>query len=235
MFQQLFGSSPPKAVALDALKAEQVKAALRSSVTLRSLAIHDEAVAALTNLKTLSWVMTAGGAMGTNSGELTSHTAVEGHRWDFWTGRRVDVQGLMMRLARREASFERSFAISELEPAEATIFQNRPSQLLPSIRRNRIEFEHDLAADWARFQHFKEIVNDVPAWTAYAAKPLWAEKRSAPKPPRSRTCGMLGLRPPCTVLGTGNLDGNRDIGDPLGGIDLFIAATANPTAVVSLD
>ena len=174
MSQQLFGPSPPKAVALDALNAEQVKAALRSSVTLRWLATHDETVAALTNLKTLSWVMTAGGAMGTDSGALASHTAVADHLWDFWTARRVDVQGLMMRFARREGSFKRSFAISELEPAEATIFQNRPPQLPLSIRRNRIEFEHDLAADWARFQHLKEIVDDVPAWAAYAANPLWA-------------------------------------------------------------
>ncbi|WP_127904292.1 hypothetical protein [Solirhodobacter olei] len=172
--QQVFGPSLPKAVALDALNAEQVKSALRSSVTLRWLATHDETVAALANLKTLSWVMAAGGAMGTDSGALASHTAVAEHLWDFWTARRVDVQGLMMRLARREASFERSFAISELEPAEATIFQNRPSQLPLSIRRNRIEFEHDLAADWARFQHLKEIVDDVPTWAAHAANPLWA-------------------------------------------------------------
>ena len=59
------------------------------------------------------------------------------------------------------------------KPPEATIFQSRPSQLPLSIRRNRIEFEHDLAADWARFQHLKEIVDDVPAWAAYAANPLW--------------------------------------------------------------
>ncbi|MEN3976917.1 hypothetical protein [Emcibacter sp. SYSU 3D8] len=174
MSQQLLGSIPPKVVALDALDAEQVRAALRSSLTLRWLASHDETVAALANLKTLSWVMTAGGAMGADSGALASHTAVADHLWDFWTDGRIDVQGLIMRLARREASFERSFAISELEPADATIFQNRPSQLPLSIRRNRIEFEHDLAADWARFQHLKEIVDDVPAWAAYAANPLWA-------------------------------------------------------------
>jgi len=174
MSQQVLGLTLPKIIALGALNAEQVRAALRSSATLRWLATHDETVAALTNLKTLSWVMSAGGAMGIDSGALASHTAVADHLWAFWTKDRVDVQGLTMRLAQREASFERSFAISKLDPADATIFQNKPSELPLIIRRNRIEFEHDLAADWARFQHLKEIVDDVPAWAAYAANPLWA-------------------------------------------------------------
>ncbi|GEB36257.1 hypothetical protein GLI01_02920 [Gluconacetobacter liquefaciens] len=171
--QRLLVSTPPKVVTVNALNAEQVRAALLSSLTLRWLATHNETVVALTNLKTLSWVMTAGGAMGTDSGALASHTAIADQLWDFWTNGRLDVQGLIMRLARREASFERSFAISALDPADATIFQNRPSQLPLFIRRNRIEFEHDLAADWARFQHLKEIADDVPTWAAYAVNPLW--------------------------------------------------------------
>ena len=34
-------------------------------------------------------------------------------------------------------------------------------------------FQHDLAADWARFQRLKEIAPETARWAAYAANPLW--------------------------------------------------------------
>lgn len=40
-------------------------------------------------------------------------------------------------------------------------------------RTNRIEFEHDLAADWARFQFLKQIGTDTSGWAALAGNPLW--------------------------------------------------------------
>ncbi|SDE80909.1 hypothetical protein SAMN05444679_13261 [Variovorax sp. CF079] len=81
----------------------------------------------------------------------------------------------MMRLAQREASFERSFALTDLKPADTTTFTQRPEELPLRLneRTNRIEFEHDLAADWARFQFLKQIWIDTSQWVALAGNPLW--------------------------------------------------------------
>lgn len=45
--------------------------------------------------------------------------------------------------------------------------------MLIALRSNRIEFEHDLAADWARFQFLKQILTDTAQWAALAENPLW--------------------------------------------------------------
>ncbi|MGF6638375.1 hypothetical protein OKW39_005591 [Paraburkholderia sp. MM6662-R1] len=81
----------------------------------------------------------------------------------------------MMRLAKREAYFERSFALSDLDPADAATFSESPAELPLRLNRrtNRIEFEHDLAADWARFQYLKEISADAAQWAKLAENPLW--------------------------------------------------------------
>ncbi len=62
---------------------------------------HDETIAALTNLRTLAWVIKAGAALRSNAGGLASHTAIADRLWKYWTKDRADVQALMMRLARR--------------------------------------------------------------------------------------------------------------------------------------
>ncbi|WP_206240177.1 hypothetical protein [Novosphingobium terrae] len=172
--RQLFGQTPPEALPLDPLDNQQVREAICSNPSLRWLVAYDQTVAALSNLRTLFWFMSAADTLGSNTDAPASHAAVADHLWHFWTAGRIDLQGVMMRLAKREASFERSFAISQLEGADATILQSRPSQLPLTVRHNRIAFEHDLAADWARFQYLKEISEDVPAWAAYASNPLWA-------------------------------------------------------------
>ncbi|WP_218570609.1 hypothetical protein [Pseudomonas sp. D(2018)] len=146
------------------------------SPTLSWLVAHDDTTAALTNLRTLAWVIRAGAALGSNAGGLVSHSAVADRLWKYWTKDRADVQALMMRLAEREASFERSFALTSLEPADTATFTRRPEELPLRLneRTNRIEFEHDLAADWARFQFLKQIWTDTPKWAALAGNPLWA-------------------------------------------------------------
>ena len=152
-----------------------MKLALLPSPTLGWLAGHDDTVAALTNLRTLGWVITAGAALGSNASGLASHTAIADRLWKYWTQGRADVQALMMRLARREASFERSFALTDLDPADTAIFTQRPPELPLRLneRTNRVEFEHDLAADWARFQFLKQVWTDTLQWTALAENPLW--------------------------------------------------------------
>jgi hypothetical protein len=160
---------------VETLKNDAVKLALLPSPTLGWLAAHDDTIAALTNLRTLAWVIKAGAALGANAGVLASHTAIADRLWKYWTKDRADVKALMMRLAQREASFERSFALTDLEPADTATFTQRPDDLPLRLneRTNRIEFEHDLAADWARFQFLKQIWTDTPQWAALAGNPLW--------------------------------------------------------------
>jgi hypothetical protein len=136
---------------------------------------HDDTVAALTNLRTLGWVIKAGAALGSNANGLASHSAIADRLWKYWTQDRADVQAMMMRLAQREASFERSFALTDLAQGDTATFTQRPHELPLRLneKSNRIEFEHDLAADWARFQFLKQIWTDTPQWAAFAGNPLW--------------------------------------------------------------
>ena len=163
-------------VELKQITSGDAKLALLSFPTLGWLAGHDDTVAALTNLRTLGWVVKAGVALGTNASGLASHTAIADRLWKYWTQGRADVQALMMRLAQREASFERSFALTEMDPADTVIFTQRPGELPLRLneRTNRVEFEHDLAADWARFQFLKQGWTDTRQWTALAENPLWS-------------------------------------------------------------
>lgn len=162
-------------VEVETLKSYAVKLALLSSSTLGWLTAYDDTIAALANLRTLAWVIKADVAFRANSDEPVSHTAIADRLWKHWTDGRADVQALMMRLAKREASFERSFALTDLEPMDTFTFTQR-SEKLPlrlNVRTNRIEFEHDLAADWARFQFLKQIWTDTSQWAALASNPLW--------------------------------------------------------------
>jgi ABC-type oligopeptide transport system ATPase subunit len=162
-------------VEVETLKSDAVKLALLPSPALSWLAAHDDTIAALTNLRTLAWVIKAGAALGATAGGLASHTAIADRLWKYWTKERSDVKALTMRLAQREASFERSFALTDLEPADTVTFTQRPEELPLRLneRTNRIEFEHDLAADWARFQFLKQVWTDTPQWTDLASNPLW--------------------------------------------------------------
>lgn len=173
--QTILGERKAHPVEVEELQRDAVKLALLPSAALGWLAAHDDTIAALTNLRTLAWVIKAGSALGSNADGLASHTAIADRLWIYWTKDRADVQALMMRLAQREALFERSFALTDLEPADTATFTQRPKELPLRLneRTNRIEFEHDLAADWARFQFLKQIWTDTPQWVALASNPLW--------------------------------------------------------------
>ena len=81
-----------------------------------------------------------------------SLTTIADSLWQFWTNGDLLLQGILMRLAKREASFEHSVGLSTLSAAEAQALQSRPEQLPVRITsENRIEFQHELAADWARY------------------------------------------------------------------------------------
>ncbi|SPS02459.1 hypothetical protein [Cupriavidus taiwanensis] len=173
--ETILGGRKAHIVEVETLKSDAVKLALLPSPTLGWLTAHDDTIAALSNLRTLAWVIKAGAALGSNAGGLASHTAIADRLWKYWTKDRADVQSLMMRLAQREASFERSFGLTDLEPADTATFTQRPDELPLRLneRNNRIEFEHDLAADWARFQFLKQIWKDTPQWATLAGNPLW--------------------------------------------------------------
>lgn len=173
--ETILGGRRAHLVEVEALKGDAVKLALLPSPILGWLAAHDDTIAALSNLRTLAWVIKAGPALGSNAGGLASHTAIADRLWKYWTKGLADVQALMMRLAQREASFERSFALTDMEPADTATFTHGPDELPMRLneRTNRIEFEHDLAADWARFQFLKQIWTDTPQWAALASNPLW--------------------------------------------------------------
>jgi hypothetical protein len=161
-------------IELDQVDATDVRHGLRASTELAWLAAHDQTVDALRNLQTLSWVIAAGSALGHDSSAFASHTAVADRLWKYWTADRIDLQGVIMRLSEREADFVASFPLQNIDPAEAGILQTRPPQLpIRRTSRNHIEFAHDLASDWARFQSLKAYADDIPRWAALAQNPLW--------------------------------------------------------------
>ena len=173
--QSLVSQRIPPAIGVEGIAPAEIKAALRASKGLQWLTSHDETVTLLSNLRTLGWMIQAEVAFQSEGGALTSLAAIADRIWEYWTKGKTAPQNLLMRLAEREASFERSFAVSELDPADATIIQDGPKQLpLRKNKRNRLEFQHDLAADWSRFQRLKEIADDLEQWAALATNPLWS-------------------------------------------------------------
>ena len=173
--QTMLGERQAELFELGLLKPFDVMTALMASPSLGWLASHDDVISVLTNLRTLAWVVKAGSALGCNASGLASPTAIANRLWKYWTDGSVPVQALMMRLAEREASFERSFALTDLDPVDTSTFEKCPMQLPLRLneRTNRIEFEHDLAADWARFQFLKQIAHDTTQWARFAQNPLW--------------------------------------------------------------
>ena len=108
------------------------------------------------------------------TGEL-SLTTIADRLWGHWTDNKPSIQRLLVRFAEREAAFEHSFAISELDSGEAAVLDDLP--IACPLRRDkasgRIQFQHDLAADWARYQRLKEIAGDTAQWAPFAANPFW--------------------------------------------------------------
>jgi hypothetical protein len=153
-----------------------VAAVLRANAGVWWLATHHDALIALTNLKTLAWVVQAAAAFqDERTAAPASMVTIAEKLWLYWTEGRVALQGFLMRLALRDAAFEHSVPVSTLDPADAMAFDGRPPQC--PVRRNpannHVQFEHDLAADWTRFQQLKEIAFDTARWAAYAENPLW--------------------------------------------------------------
>ena len=175
-FQELAGEVSPRRWEVKALPIETVEYVLRSAEGLEWLISHADAVAALTNLRTLAWVIQAAEQFrGEGRDASPSLTAIADRLWTYWTGAKVSVERLLMKLAERDAQFEHSFAVSELDSVDATVLDDLP--LACPLRRDResgrIRFQHDLAADWARFRRLKEIADDTSQWSRFATNPSW--------------------------------------------------------------
>ena len=173
--QNLAGDNQPASLGIAPAPLGDVQAALRSSPHLAWLALQDDAVAALTNLRALAWVMQAASHF-QQQGHFAkpSLTSIADSLWKFWTNGQLPLQGILMRLAERDASFEHSVGLSELSTPDAIALQGKTPQLpLRITPRNRVEFQHDLAAEWARFQRLKEFADDTGRWVALAQNPLW--------------------------------------------------------------
>jgi hypothetical protein len=173
--REALGLSLDAQKSLSDLTADQVREALASSERLRWLASHDDAVMGLRNLKALSFVMQAEGLFAAEGPNASfSRSAIADRLWSWWTGDKAAMDGLLVRLAVRDASFERSVAVSELSAGEAQAFDQRTLRTPLRINRlKRIEFTHDLAADWSRYQRLREMAFDVEKWAPLADNPIW--------------------------------------------------------------
>lgn len=171
--QELASCSPPPHLEIGPLSKSDVQLALRSTEKLGWLAVHDETVAALTNLRALAWVIEAAPRF-QGQASISSLTAIADRLWGYWTEENPEIERLLMRLGAREASFEHSFALTDLDASDASALRVMPQHCpLRRNARNRYEFQHDLASDWARFQWLKQIAHDTPQWAALASNPLW--------------------------------------------------------------
>jgi hypothetical protein len=173
--QKIAGTPSPLQQEVGLRSTSEVASVLRASPGLEWLASHHEALLALTNLRTLAWVIQASSVFQSGGPVPASLVTIAEKLWSHWTAGRTALQGFLMRLAVRDAAFEHSVPISTFDPADAKAFDERPQQcpVRRNIANNHVQFEHDLAADWARFQQLKEIAADTARWAAYAENPLW--------------------------------------------------------------
>lgn len=175
--QELAGAASPSNFEVKELPLVTIKDVLRSVAALEWLITHSDAVSVLRNLRTLAWVIQAAAQFHAENGNVAlSLTEIADRLWTHWTeNNKPSVHRLLVRLAEREARFEHSFAISELESGDAAILDDLP--VACPLRKDgvtgRIQFQHDLAADWARFQRLKEIAGNTAQWAGYASNPFW--------------------------------------------------------------
>jgi hypothetical protein len=174
--QALLGDRQAIAVGVESISIADVQTALQTIPQLNWLTLQDDTLPVLTNLRALAWIMQAASQFQQQEYRAgLSLTMIADSLWQFWTNGELTLQGILMRLGQREASFEHSIGLSTLATAEAQALQERPAQLPVRITsQNRIEFQHDLAAEWARFQYLKEIADDTTQWALLANNPLWA-------------------------------------------------------------
>jgi hypothetical protein len=174
--QELAGSATPAAQEVKALLPTEVLEVLTSTQGLAPLASDSAALHALSNVRTLSWVVEAASQFQLVSGTAKlSLVKIADRLWTYWTDSKPTIQRLLMRLAEREANFEHSFALSELDAGDVAALEAKPAccPLVQDPSTKRIRFSHDLASEWARFQRLRELGDSVHQWQALASNPFW--------------------------------------------------------------
>ena len=168
----LFGEN---VIRVGPLELKDVQAALHSVPALAQHAYDAPFVALLGNLRTLAWIIAAGPLFaGIEPGRMAARFQIADRLWRYWTQNDSNLHSFMIALARRDADYERSFGLSDLEADERAAWNAGKARLPLSLSdRNRLSFEHDLASDWARYEYLKEIGADVQRWSALASQPLW--------------------------------------------------------------
>ena len=169
----------------------EIRGILKRSPRLRAHAYDDALIGALGNIRTLAWLadVPADAAAARPSLALPD---IADMLWVHWTSHDIDQHSLLIKLARREAEYERSFAVSTLAAEDrAALKAGRRRLPLVTTARNRVHFEHDLAADWARYQALKEM-DDPQTWAALASRPIWL--------PALRLLGLYLLHQPNQAL-----------------------------------
>lgn len=167
-------ATPEDCLELGLIEQEDVRRALRSIAELAWLSSDSDAVEVMRNLKTLAWVVQAKNAFTHVPGTTVSRIAIADHLWRHWTEGRNQLQQLMIDMAEREAAFQPAILRRDLEPAQLAEIDRLPSTCpVTMTSRGRLEFRHDLAADWARYQRLREFGDAPSQWAALAGNPLW--------------------------------------------------------------
>ncbi len=164
-------------VQVQSLDAGQVRDALLNIPSLAQNAYDNAFVAVVANLRTLAWIVSASSLFAAaDAGKMAARSQIADRLWGYWTAGDPELHSFMTALARRDAEYERSFAISDLSSSERAAWKAGGNRLPMALsQRNRLSFQHDLASDWARYQYLKEIAHDVAHWATLARQPLWVE------------------------------------------------------------
>ena len=170
---QGFLASRDHIVEVGAIDAESVQRALRSYRALFWLSADADAVEALRNLKTLAWVCQAEQSFIAQPGTGVSRVTVAERLWQHWTNGRPLLQSMMISMAEREAGFAPVLMRSDLDSAQLNELNELPPSCPVVFEKGRLEFRHDLAADWSRYQRLREIAGRPLEWAAFANNPLW--------------------------------------------------------------
>lgn len=168
----LLGSSVVSVLPIDA---NAVRDALLKIPSLSQHAYDDAFLAVVANLRTLAWIVSASTLFADgDAGKMAARSQIADRLWAHWTADDPELHSFMTALARRDAEYERSFALSDLSTPERAAWKSGGTRLPMTMSpRNRLSFQHDLASDWARYQYLKEIADDVGRWAAFARQPLW--------------------------------------------------------------
>jgi hypothetical protein len=167
------GSDP---IDVGPLEPTEVRVALLGEPRLSWMADDQATLDALSNLKTLAWVIESAAAFSSEGSrpEPVSPTFIIDRLWSRWTGDRRPLSAILIRLAERDAQFEPPPVESEIATLELEQLEKAPAAR-PFFfdERGQLVFQHDLAADWARYQRLVELSKRPAQWVELAANPRW--------------------------------------------------------------